>query len=93
MLTVKVRKTENGKRGVKATVTVYIDDKYAVNSILVCEDKEKRLYVSFPQRFYKDKNGKNQSANIFIPVSEEAKTEMVQAILDAYNAEGEPTND
>lgn len=80
-ITARVYKVE-GKGNLKANATVTLDGMFAVNGITVVEGKN-GLFISMPQRSY-EKDGQKQYKDIFFPVSADARKEIQDAVLAAY---------
>lgn len=71
---------------VKAYASANIGDAFAIHGIKVMDGGEKGLYLSMPSRSYQ-KDGKTEYAEVFHPVSAEARTELNKAVMDAYEQE------
>lgn len=69
----------------KAFASANIGNAFAIHGIKIM-DGEKGLYVSMPSRSYQ-KDGKTEYADVFHPVSAEARTELNKAVLNAYDQE------
>lgn len=84
---VKSKKAQ--KQGLRAMVSITINGEYAIRSIQVREalsGKNKGdLYVSFPQY----KGSDDEYYNIFLPITAEAREELITAILEAYEDEAD----
>lgn len=74
------------KTGILANASVTINDSLVIGDIVIRESKKKNsdAFVSFPSRSYKDKDGETQYKNIVFPCTAEARQEIVEAILEAY---------
>lgn len=74
------------KTGILANASVTINDSLVIGDIVVRENKKKDgdAYVLFPSRSYKGKDGEIQYKNIVFPCTSEARQEIVEAILEAY---------
>lgn len=79
------------KTGILANVSVTINDSLVIGDITVRESKKKneRPYILFPSRPYKNADGETQYKNIVFPCTSEARQEIVEAILEAYDEEAE----
>lgn len=73
--------TQNTSR-VKAVASVAIADAYAIHGIKIV-DGEKGLFVAMPQSSYK-KGEKTVYADIFHPITAEARTRLIDAVYAAY---------
>ncbi len=67
---------------VKAFASVNIGDSFAVHGIRVI-DSDKGMFVAMPSRSYENE-GKTEYSDIFHPVSAEARAELNDAVLKAY---------
>lgn len=79
------------KTGILANASVTINESLVISDIVIRESKKKdaEAYVIFPSRSYKDKDGETQYKNIVFPCTSEARQEIVEAILEAYEEEAE----
>lgn len=78
-------KTVTKKTGILANVSVTINDSLVIGDIVIRESKKDgNAYVLFPSRGYKDADGKQQYKNIVFPCTSEAREEIVEAILEAF---------
>lgn len=79
-----VKSKKAKKKGLLAMVSVTINGEYAVRSIQVREALKGKnkgdIYVSFPQY----KGSDDEWYNIFLPITAEARIELINAILEAY---------
>ncbi len=66
----------------KAVASANLQGGFAVHGIKVM-DSDKGLFVSMPQSKYQ-KDGKTEYSDIFHPVTAEARTELNNAVLEAY---------
>lgn len=73
----------NGEGNVKAYASVVIDDAIVLTGIRVM-DGNKGLFVSMPSRQYQQ-DGETKYADIFFPITKEAREELQKAVLDEYN--------
>lgn len=67
---------------VKAFASVNIGGAFALHGIRVM-DSEKGLYVAMPSRSYQ-KDGKTEYAEVFHPVTADARTALNNAVMTAY---------
>ena len=67
----------------KAIASVTLDSWFVVKGLRVVEGK-KGLFVSMPQESYMDK-GEKKYSNIFFPITNAAKMELQDAVLQAYD--------
>lgn len=67
---------------VKAFASANIGGAFAIHGIRVM-DSDKGLYVSMPSRSYQ-KDGKTEYTDVFHPVTSEARTELNNAVMEAY---------
>jgi DNA-binding cell septation regulator SpoVG len=79
-----VKSKKAKKNGLLAMVSVTINGEYAVRSIQVREALKGKnkgdIYVAFPQY----KGSDDEWYNIFLPITAEAREELINAILEAY---------
>lgn len=68
---------------VKAFASANIGGAFAIHGIRVV-DSQKGLFVSMPQNSYKDGNGNTKYSDIFHAVTAEARTELNEKVIDAY---------
>ena len=80
----KTSKDVQKKYGILANVSVTINESLAINDIVIKNGKKGEPWVVFPSRAYKDAKGNTAYKNIVFPVNAEAREEIVEAILDAY---------
>ena len=85
--TIKVKpiKSKKAKQyGLLASVSLTINDEFAVNSIQVREAQKGKnkgdIYVAFPQY----KGSDDEYYNIFLPITAEARETLINDILEAY---------
>lgn len=67
---------------VKAIASLNIGGEYAVHGVKVI-DSQKGLFVQMPQTSY-EKDGKKQYSDQFHPTTHDARTELNDAVLQAY---------
>lgn len=68
---------------VKAFASANIGGVFAIHGIRVV-DSQKGLFVSMPQNSYKDGNGNTKYSDIFHAVTADARTELNEKVIDAY---------
>lgn len=85
---------------IRAFASANIGGAFAIHGIRVL-DSQKGLFVSMPQSSYKDSNGNKKYSEIFHAVTAEARNELNDKVLAAYEqaqskvqdeAEAEPEN-
>lgn len=67
----------------KAIASVTLDSWFVVKGLRVVDGK-KGLFVSMPQESYMDK-GEKKYSNIFFPITNAAKMELQDTVLQAYD--------
>ena len=77
-----MRLVANKESARKAYCSVVIDDAIVLNDMVVVEGS-KGLFVSMPQRSY-EKDGETKYSNIYNPITKEAREEILNAVLGAY---------
>lgn len=70
----------------KAFATATIEDAYAIHGIRVVQPEGKDVFVAMPSRKTTNDEGQEVYVDIFHPVTSEARQELVDAVLTAYNA-------
>lgn len=84
-----VKSKKANKNGLLAMVSVTINGEYAIRSIQIRETLKGKnkgdIYVSFPQY----KGSDDEWYNIFLPITAEAREELINAILEAYEEESD----
>lgn len=68
---------------VKAIASVSLDGKFVVKNLKVI-DGRKGMFVSMPQESYPDKDGKTKYSNVFFALTNAAKMDLQDAVLQAY---------
>lgn len=68
---------------IKAFASANIGGAFAIHGIRVV-DSQKGLFVSMPQNSYKDGNGNTKYSDVFHAVTAEARTELNDKVMDAY---------
>ena len=71
------------KGNVKAIASVSLDGMFVVKGLKVM-DGRKGLFVSMPQESYPGKDGQKQYSNTFFALTNSAKMELQEVVLDAY---------
>ena len=69
----------------KALASVTIGGAFAVHGVRVM-DSEKGLFVQMPQRSFKRGEGETEYADVFHPVTAEARTAINEGVMAAYTA-------
>lgn len=69
----------------KALASVTIGGAFAVHGVRVM-DSEKGLFVQMPQRAFKRSEGETEYADVFHPVTAEARTAINEGVMAAYTA-------
>ena len=78
---VRIRKIEKEGK-MKAVVSITIDDEFVVHDIKIIDGND-GYFVSMPAR----KNSKGEYKDIVHPINNEARAEMLNAIMEAYKTE------
>lgn len=68
---------------VKAIASVSLDGQFVVKNLKVMDGK-KGLFVSMPQETYAGKDGQKKYSNTFFALTNSAKVELQQVVLDTY---------
>lgn len=71
------------KGNVKAIASVSLDGMFVVKNLKVMDGK-KGLFVSMPQESFAGKDGQKQYSNVFFALTNAAKMDLQQAVLQAY---------
>lgn len=74
---------------VKAIASVSLDGMFVVKNLKVM-DGRKGLFVSMPQESYSDREGKRKYSNTFFALTNSAKMDLQEAVLDAYKLRLDP---
>ena len=82
-LSTKIRLIDNPNTKVRAEASVNIGGMYAVHGLRVI-DGEKGLFVSMPQRSYRDSSGETRYTDTFHAVTAEARQAIIQSVSQAY---------
>lgn len=69
---------------VKAFASANIGGAFAVHGIKVVDSPKKGLFVSMPSNSYTDADGNTKYSDVFHAVTAEARTELNEKIMDAY---------
>ena len=77
------------KGNVKAIASVSLDGMFVVKNLKVMDGK-KGLFVSMPQESYPGKDGQKQYSNTFFALTNSAKMQLQQVVLDAYQQHLDP---
>lgn len=88
---VKIHKVFNTDKPAKAVASVTIDKKIAIHGIRVVET-EKARFVAMPYTTSKDKDGKDIRRDVAHPISAEARKELEDAVIAAYEIALKETN-
>ena len=77
------------KGNVKAIASVSLDGMFVVKGLKVM-DGRKGLFVSMPQESYPGKDGQKQYSNTFFALTNSAKMQLQEVVLDAYKLSLDP---
>ena len=77
------RLVDNENSKVKAIASVTIGDAFAVHGLKII-DSQKGLFVQMPQNSFQ-KNGKTEYMDVFHPVTSDARGELNDKVLEAYD--------
>ena len=77
------------KGNVKAIASVSLDGMFVVKGLKVMDGK-KGLFVSMPQESYPGKDGQKQYSNTFFALTNSAKMQLQEVVLDAYKLSLDP---
>ena len=77
------------KGNVKAIASVSLDGMFVVKGLKVM-DGRKGLVVSMPQETFPGKDGQKQYSNTFFALTNSAKTQLQEVVLDAYKLSQDP---
>lgn len=75
---------------VKAIASVSLDGQFVVKGLKVMDGK-KGLFVSMPQETFTGKDGQKKYSNTFFPLTNSAKLELQQAVLNTYQHQLDPS--
>lgn len=71
------------KGNVKAIASVSLDGMFVVKNLKVMDGK-KGMFVSMPQESYPDRDGNTKYSNTFFALTNSARMDLQEAVLDAY---------
>ena len=74
---------------VKAIASVSLDGMFVVKNLKVMDGK-KGLFVSMPQETYSGKDGQKKYSNTFFALTNSAKLELQESVLQAYQQQINP---
>ena len=74
---------------VKAIASVSLDGMFVVKNLKVMDGK-KGLFVSMPQENYSGKDGQKKYSNLFFALTNSAKLELQETVLQAYQQQIDP---
>ena len=74
---------------VKAIASVSLDGMFVVKNLKVMDGK-KGLFVSMPQETYSGKDGQKKYSNTFFALTNSAKLELQESVLQAYQRQMDP---
>lgn len=77
------------KGKVKAVASVSLDGKFVVKNLKII-DGNRGLFVSMPQESYPGKDGATKYSNVFFALTNAAKMELQDAVLEAYQQHLDP---
>ena len=77
------------KGNIKAIASVSLDGMFVVKNLKVMDGK-KGLFVSMPQESFPGKDGQKQYSNTFFALTNSAKMQLQQVVLDAYQQHMDP---
>ena len=77
------------KGNVKAIASVSLDGMFVVKGLKVM-DGRKGLFVSMPQESFPGKDGQKQYSNTFFALTNSAKMQLQEVVLDAYKLSLDP---
>lgn len=77
------------KGNVKAIASVSLDGMFVVKGLKVMDGK-KGLFVSMSQELYPGKDGQKQYSNTFFALTNSAKMQLQEVVLDAYKLSLDP---
>ena len=73
----------------KAIASVSLDGMFVVKNLKVMDGK-KGLFVSMPQEVYPGKDGQKQYSNVFFALTNAARADLQEAVLDVYQQTMDP---
>ena len=74
---------------VKAIASVSLDGMFVVKNLKIMDGK-KGLFVSMPQEAYSGKDGQKKYSNLFFALTNSAKLELQETVLQAYQQQIDP---
>ena len=74
---------------VKAIASVSLDGMFVVKNLKVMDGK-KGLFVSMPQETFTGKDGQKKYSNTFFALTNSAKLELQESVLQAYQQQMDP---
>ena len=74
---------------VKAIASVSLDGMFVVKNLKIM-DGRKELFVSMPQETYSGKDGQKKYSNLFFALTNSAKLELQETVLQAYQQQIDP---
>ena len=74
---------------VKAIASVSLDGMFVVKNLKIMDGK-KGLFVSMPQETYSGKDGQKEYSNLFFALTNSAKLELQETVLQAYQQQIDP---
>ena len=81
---VRIMPVKSGNGATKAYASINLDGVFAVGDIRVVEGK-KGLFIAFPNRKGKDKDGNEKYYDIAFPTTAELRKEINDAVIAKYN--------
>ena len=78
-----IRTVNSDKTSKLAYASITLDDAFVVHGLSIINGRE-GLFVSMPQNSYKDGNGNTKYSDVFHAVTAEARTELNDKVMDAY---------
>ena len=77
------------KGNVKAIASVSLDGMFVVKNLKVMDGK-KGMFVSMPQESYPDREGNTKYSNTFFALTNSARMQLQETVLDAYKLSLDP---
>lgn len=74
---------------VKAIASVSLDGMFVVKNLKIMDGK-KGLFVSMPQETFPEKDGQKKYSNLFFALTNSAKLELQETVLQAYQQQIDP---
>ena len=69
---------------IRAFASVNISGAFAIQGIKIVDSPQKGVFVSMPSNSYTDKNGNTKYNDVFHAITAEARTELNNKVLEAY---------